>query len=136
MLLNHTTIMMASLVLVVPYYQDCDCEYDPEIEIGGEDNEDPKPGKPHRPDDDPDKCEDPEDEETYCRSCLRTECCEGLVACEDDADCSCMIGCMGESGDRSLCARTCSVTDITAALDPLTRYCEVEEQCGGRYYCG
>lgn len=130
MLFNHVHVFAASLVLVVPYLEECDCELDIEDlvpqEEGGEGG-----------DDEGDYCEPEEEESSDCRSCLRSTCCPGYDECADNRTCSCVVGCMDTPGvDVAACARErCDVNDVALALAPMTRWCAIDESCVGPRYC-
>lgn len=128
MLFNHVHVLAASLVLFIPYVQDCDCEFDPQIP--GQVNDDGDDN------DDGDYCE-PYEEDSECRSCLRTTCCEGLDACEGNRTCRCVVDCMETPGvDLAACARErCDTDDLALALAPMTRWCAIDESCVGPRYC-
>ncbi|MDC0717836.1 hypothetical protein [Nannocystis bainbridge] len=137
MLFQSTSVLAASLVFAIPFIQDCDLG----PSGGGETDEDDDNDEDDEDDDNDDwepgnECE-PEEDDSECRSCLRSSCCDGVQACDDDRSCSCVLGCMSDdSAGLAVCARSrCEVTDITAALEPLTRYCAVDESCGGRWGC-
>ncbi|MBZ5708456.1 hypothetical protein [Nannocystis pusilla] len=123
MLVHPASVLAATFVFTIPFIQTCDTP-------GGEvpvENDTTEPGV---------ECE-PEEGEPECRSCLRIACCDGLAACEDDRTCSCVVDCMSDSRvGLEECARTrCDAFDLTAALEPLSRICAIDESCGGPRIC-
>ncbi|WAS94908.1 hypothetical protein [Nannocystis punicea] len=122
MLFQSSSVLAASLVFAIPFLQEC-----PHGPSGGDDG---------GYDDGGSGCE-PVEEEPECRSCLRIACCDGVQACEDERSCSCVLDCMSDaSTSLAACARSrCDVLDVTAALEPLTRFCAVDESCGGPRIC-
>lgn len=54
---------------------------------------------------------DPQDGDTACISCVKTDCCDALQACEDNDTCSCMFDCLLENGIDGgiMCAAQCNV---------------------------
>jgi len=44
-----------------------------------------------------------------CTSCLKTNCCDEITACDADAKCTCFFTCVGEGKSPVECAGTCMV---------------------------
>jgi len=117
---HSASILAASLVFAIPFINTC--ETVPSGSDGGDDG-----GV---------ECV-PEESEPECRSCLRISCCDGIQACEGDLACDCVVDCMSDSSvGLEACARSrCDVLDVTAALEPLSRICAIDESCGGPRIC-
>jgi hypothetical protein len=49
-----------------------------------------------------------------CEECLVDSCLDELTACEEDADCECMLEC---DDDEELCLPECGLTDVPPELD-------------------
>lgn len=124
MLFQSASVLAASLVFAIPFIQECGHEPWGGGDEGGDEG---GPGT---------ECE-PEEGEQECRSCLRSACCDGVQACDDERSCSCVLDCMSDaSAGLEACARArCDVSDVAAALEPLTRWCAVDESCGGPRIC-
>lgn len=56
----------------------------------------------------PDLCL-PEPNDDACTVCTKGMCCDELIACQSDEDCSCMYDCIVQGGDIATCAGTCMV---------------------------
>lgn len=122
MAFHSASILAASLVFAVPFIDTCETVPSSDSGDGGDDGGG--------------ECV-PQESEPECRSCLRISCCDGIQACEGDRACDCVVDCMSDSRvSLEACARArCDVSDVAAALEPLSRICAIDESCGGPRIC-
>lgn len=60
-------------------------------------------------------------EDTECDTCTKEQCCNELIACEDDSDCICMFDCVEAMGLDGLaaCQASCEVMGVPELMFPL-----------------
>lgn len=80
-------------------------------------------------------CEEDVDD-SDCEVCIKTGCCESYAACQDDADCACILACSTAGQTEAQCATSCKLTEpeMSAALTLLSgenQSCSVqcEDEC-------